>query len=316
MTETRLPRSSSSTTLAVNSVSAFTYADRIVMLVVSLLCYAVYRGLAGIVDFPSAPGFTGSLLAGPSAVLVLVFVIFAIALSLIVGAIAAALIQDEAALFCCCVGLAGISIRAGTIRPVLQYSAGPTVFVALAIEVVCLSAAVVAGWVGLRFVLAMLGTDAPVEASTLGSNELVNPTLQDRLTTTGIQVLVMAIVEMILVQSDTKAQALAGVGVAGFLGALAAYKFTNVAEVIWYLPGPAIVAVIGYGLAFAGSAASASGDLHGMFATLARPVPLDYAGVGIAGVLMGYWSARNWSIVDAELTPDELTNESAPTPAA
>ena len=37
---------------------------------------------------------------------------------------------------------------------------------------------------------------------------------------------------------------------------------------------------------------AAIGEPAGIFASLARPMPLDYASVGVAGSLMGYWVGR------------------------
>jgi len=36
------------------------------------------------------------------------------------------------------------------------------------------------------------------------------------------------------------------------------------------------------------------GRTSGYFAALARPLPLDYASVGVAGSLMGYWISSRW----------------------
>jgi len=37
-----------------------------------------------------------------------------------------------------------------------------------------------------------------------------------------------------------------------------------------------------------------SGQGGGLLAPLARPLPLDYASLGTAGAILGYWTSRQW----------------------
>ena len=53
--------------------------------------------------------------------------------------------------------------------------------------------------------------------------------------------------------------------------------------------GPFIVGAVGYVMAHLNSTDWTTGEPLGQLANLARPVPLDYAGGGILGTLMGFW---------------------------
>ena len=53
------------------------------------------------------------------------------------------------------------------------------------------------------------------------------------------------------------------------------------------------------------------GDLTGMFGGLARVLPLDYASLGTAGVLVGYWWMKPQ---EDDATEDQA--ETAPEPAS
>ena len=67
---------------------------------------------------------------------------------------------------------------------------------------------------------------------------------------------------------------------------------------VWFWIGPSLVGIIGY--LFAYSAATDSQWLIGVAepslgeASLAYALPLDYAGAGTAGSLIGYWMSRRW----------------------
>lgn len=72
-----------------------------------------------------------------------------------------------------------------------------------------------------------------------------------------------------------------------------AYKYSPVPSSIWYWAGPLMVGLVGYLLVFTGQDPQlVVGNPSGTFAALARPLPMDYASVGPAGALLGYWMMR------------------------
>jgi hypothetical protein len=105
---------------------------------------------------------------------------------------------------------------------------------------------------------------------------------------------------MFLCQSEAKNQALASVGIASFLGTIIAYKYAPVRPSIWFWSGPLIIGLLGYILAAMGQDANlAIGSPIGTFASLARPLPIDYASVGPAGAILAYWMMRKKEVVSA-----------------
>jgi len=92
---------------------------------------------------------------------------------------------------------------------------------------------------------------------------------------------------------------LAAVFVASLLATLLAYSFAPVRPSVWFWMGPLVVGVIGYASGYVnwgrgGPSLWKAGLASGFFAPLARPLPLDYASLGPAGAILGYWVSRGW----------------------
>ena len=100
----------------------------------------------------------------------------------------------------------------------------------------------------------------------------------------------MVILMHILCQSPSKKQAIFSVGIAAFAGATAAFSFLGEMSVEPYLLAPLVVALLGYVLALFGGTLPTGQPTQ----VLAFPLPLDYAGAGIAGTLLGYWTGLGW----------------------
>jgi hypothetical protein len=277
------------------TLRAFNRLEWTMLTIGSILCGVVCVGIAGMLGVPGEPHFDGSLLLGGSPIVGAIAAVCAVLVAMLIGSLAASFVEREAGLFCCCIGLATLGVRCGSIRPVLQYAPGTGVFRSLAGESVLLGALLIGGWVGLRMVLDQVMLKKDVSSNHAAPNELTKPDLQTRLSALGLQMLTMAIVEMVLIQSDAKAQAMAGVFLGGYFGSLAGYFFAPLSEGIWFWAGPIAVGLVGYLLNFFSADALLTGDIHGWAAALGRATPLDYAGMGTTGALLGYWSMRRWS---------------------
>jgi len=130
--------------------------------------------------------------------------------------------------------------------------------------------------------------------------------LKDQPHPTGERVLALAtqagataVVVLLLVRVDDKKQVLASVSIASFVGTLMAYAVSPVRPSIWYWAGPIVVGFLGYLAAYVSFGTVdpvvwKSGTGGGIFAPLARPLPLDYASVGTAAAIAGYWTSRQW----------------------
>ena len=123
---------------------------------------------------------------------------------------------------------------------------------------------------------------------------------------------------MLLVPTGDKKQAVFGVMAAFFVATgLAQHFYHDERLARWYWAGPVLVGLVGYAVnAFGADAAAAveTGRLTGTFAALARPIPLDYAGAGVVGALLGYWIGSDHPDVAAaaqqQVPPVSGANES------
>ena len=176
-----------------------------------------------------------------------------------------------------------LSLRCGTIQSVLFESDGSQiVYLRLIFEILILSAFLVGIW----FLLCKF--DGSIKTAPEDSKILNN------LTATVAQTAATAVLIMVLCQSEAKNQCLASVGLASVAGSMLAYKYAPTRPSIWYWIGPPLAGVIGYALASLGQDANLTIGLPtGTFAALARPLPLDYASVGVAGAILGYWMMTN-----------------------
>jgi hypothetical protein len=235
-------------------------------------------------SLPILPGFDGSLLAQPAPLVVLFLVAVMLAGSALVGTIVARAVHFEAGLFSAAFGLMVLSLRCGTIQSVLFESDGSqTVYLRLILELLILGAFLAGIW----FLLCRFDGHAKT-APEENSNILHN------LTATTAQTAATAVLIMVLCQTEAKNQCLASVGLASLAGSMLAYKYAPTRPSIWYWVGPLLAGVIGYALASLGQDANLTIGLpNGTFAALARPLPLDYASVGVAGAILGYWMMTN-----------------------
>ena len=174
-------------------------------------------------------------------------------------------------------------------------SPSPVIFVHLALELVALYALVAVAW----SMLWGLHTNGYLKADEFrdGVEDTDEPVIF-KASALAMQVGVMAVCMMLLAQTDMKAQAIASVAVAAFVGACAAYYMYPISPSPWLWIGPMIVGAIGYALMYFKHDPSDTAWKVGQFtswaAPLARPLPLDYATAGPAGAILGYWMSRRW----------------------
>jgi hypothetical protein len=255
------------------------------MAVSCLIFYAASQWL----QIPQLPGFDGSLLHQPSPVLDILAIAILLGLTTIVGTLLAGSVRFEAGLCAALTGLTVISIRSGTIRNVLFDANGnSSVYVTLIFETVILGIILGGVWVGL-WMWGRAGGVGMVEAPGL-DDPSAQPPLSTRIGALATHFLATALILALLCQSEAKNQAFASVGLASLCATLLAYPSFPCRPSFWFWISPLAVGVLGYALAAAGQDGSlATASPQGFFAGLARPLPLDYASVGPAGAIIGYW---------------------------
>ncbi|HZL35817.1 MAG TPA: hypothetical protein VFC78_10945, partial [Tepidisphaeraceae bacterium] len=110
------------------------------------------------------------------------------------------------------------------------------------------------------------------------------------------QIGLMAVLLLILAATARKKQILAAVFIAGWAATgIAEAYFADRKAARWYWVGPLAVGAIGYLANYFSAGSSALslevGQMSGTFAPLSRVLPLDYASLGCAGAILGYWMA-------------------------
>jgi hypothetical protein len=259
---------------------------RVALTVAAAMSCLIFAAGCRLCDLPTLPGFDGSLLLQPSPSAVIVIAILLLVATL-VGTVLAGAIHFEAGLFAGAFGLMIFSLRCGTIQSVLFESGGTSsVYFRLVAEVVILGVILGVAWMILRQLARMVShPDVATQPS--------DATLLDGLTALAAQAVVTAVIIEVLCQAPAKNQCLASVGIASMLGSIVAYKYAPARPSFWFWVGPLLVGIVGYALGAMGQVTNlATGTPTGMFAPLARPLPVDYASLGVAGAIFGYWTSR------------------------
>jgi hypothetical protein len=237
--------------------------------------------------FPTLPEFDGSIICEASPVSGFVLVAILLGVGAIVGTFIAGAVRFEAGLFSASFALMVLSHRCGNMQEVLFETGGDaSVYERLAVELVILGAFLAAIWGGLWAFAKAAHSDADLPES-------AGPGLVNNLTATVAQTVATAVILFVLCQATAKNQVEAAVGIASWLGAMIAYKYAPARPSFWFWMGPIVVGVIGYILAAAGQDSTLQiGVPTGPYAPFAQPLPLDYAGIGVAGAILGYWMMR------------------------
>jgi len=245
---------------------------------------------------PDCAGFGGSLLGQSSPVVSIIVVAVTLLGCVLISTLIAGSVRFDAGLLCGLIGMAALSVRSGTMGDVLRQSsaAGPTIFIHFALELVLLYALVAVAW----SLLWGLHVNGHLKADEFRDGvEDTDEPMPFKVSALAMQVGVMALFVMLFGQTDAKTQVMASIGIASFIGAIAAYYMYPISPSPWLWIGPMIVGVVGYALAYFGVGAGEewkTGQLSFSLAPLARALPLDYATAGPAGAILGYWMSRKW----------------------
>jgi hypothetical protein len=99
----------------------------------------------------------------------------------------------------------------------------------------------------------------------------------------------MSALMILLSQWETKGECLAVIAFSSCLSAMVAYWMAPLRSSLCFWLSPLAVAAFGYICA----ALNTHGIHVGMLLSLARPLPLDYVGMGSLGAMLGFWVARS-----------------------
>ena len=291
----------------------FTPSQRIRVLLLTgvVVSVATFIAAAKLFRIPAHVGFGGVILAEPSPVSSFVATSAALVVCVLVATLIAGSVRFDAGLFCAAVGMITLTLRSGTLADILRISAGthptgrPALFLSMAAEVLLLYAVLGLAWT----VLWLLHRQDYLKADEFrdGVEDTEDP-LGIKVCALAMQAGATALVMLVLVQSDAKMQVLWSLALASYLGAILSYFLYPIAPSPWLWAGPLLVGLGGYLAAHLSIDANALLWRTGQLATidaagqprplwmapLVRALPLDYATVGTAAAIFGYWMSRKW----------------------
>lgn len=273
---------------ATRAYEHLTNLDKILLTLASIGAYGLWYIIAQLVQMPVKPHEWASIISGGPWIgipaLALGMVMIAFLATLLMGRI-----RFEAGLFCCAIGLVVIPARGGTIQDALLNAGTSSLYISLAIETAIVGAIIVGTYLLIQ--IAKPGFVLPP----LRSSDEDPDTTSDRVTVVIAQAVCTLVMLMILCQSSDKGQTLAGVCLGAMLSAMFMHQTYVVRGAIWYIAGTMLAGAVAY--VFTGLFSPSGfeiGEVRGLLAGAARPLPLHYASLGVAGTIFGYWSSTVW----------------------
>ena len=267
---------------------------------ISAGCVSLFLVLSRMMGWPVFVRAEASLLASASPLAGVAAVGVGMLAAVILGSLLLGRLRYEAGLFAACIGLAAMAARGGTVGALLRTVGRPQVYLTMLMEAVMLLGLLGLAWQGLAL-LARRGWLPPEPLP--GENELPG-TLAQKIMATLLQATITGVLLLLLARADNKKQVMAAVGISAMLASIGAYQAFPVRPSVWFWVGPFLTGIAGYAWAMR----SPGQWILGLPANaLAMASPLDYASLGTAGAIFGYWVSRQWreAVVEMEL-PEEV----------
>jgi hypothetical protein len=261
--------------------------ERFTLTAGSLLCVFITLWFSRMLGIPADPMRAGTLLQQSAWPIAIGLTWILLIGGTLLTCVFASNRHYEAGLFCSSLGVAILSVQFGPERFALFAAGGPHVYLSMCLELILL-------YIGIAIAWSVLHRASRVGLLPAEPAVKMDEPLDQKLLAMLMHVIVMTVVMLLLCRSDVKPQTFASVAVAAYLASLAAYQFVPTQPSAWFLASPLIVGLIGYIAQYFSPWDWMIGDARGYFANLSCPLPLDYATLGTAGALLGYWTAQRW----------------------
>lgn len=301
MSDTPLPDPAAQSHGSDMSIFGPRHLTRLMIAIMTVICCVIFTYGARWVHWPSEPGFHGSMAQAPMAIGGFLVALVLLILCTILSTFVLRRRYFPAGLMVATAGLTTWAVRGGTSTYVLfnadNSGAGPRVFLQLLGELIVLFAVIGGLWNVVWMSHAttrrasqppdIIGDEAAVRAAAARAAKEESRSTGPALI---VQAAVMTVVIWILVATPQKKQVLVAVFIAGAVStALAESVFADRSASRWYWIGPLASGAFGYIASYFSPAGMEFGNLSGIFGAMAHVLPLDYASVGCAGALLGYW---------------------------
>lgn len=241
-----------------------------------------------------------------------------IVLTTVAGAIGTVLVPRrlaEGGLFVAAIGLAGMALKGGSMQEVLGYmlaapeaAARRSLMARMALDSLLWTTVLAAAWVTVALVRRWLWADEqlynPIPVSGQRNAPPRAPAARSQagwpaLVVTGLIAVffIWLTVARTPVATIARGQVIASVAAGFYLGAMGARYFTRYDQAHWYLLAVPAGALLGFLVAYLNSGMGwAPLPFVDLKTTppheLARPLPIEYLAVGVAGALAGFWSGE------------------------
>ncbi len=268
------------------------YRNRAVLLACMFLGVAIAYYGSRAFNVPAFVEYQGSLLQQPSWIFALAGTAIIYLLAVAAATALGSGVRFNAGLLAGGLALATLSARSGSAQQLMFWgfshsdgSAG--FFFELIGELMLLGGLVGAAWLSLW---------AWHDAGRLGdAHDIMPNALEENRRAVAWALLSQFAINVLLILclavSPAKAQVTAAIALAGFVSTgVSDCLFGSSASARWSFISPVAAGVLGYAACLINPAGLDTGHLQSLFAPLARGLPLDYAGVGSAGALLGLWS--------------------------
>jgi hypothetical protein len=279
----------------------FDNLKRIYIAAISAGCVGLFYTVSRMLGWPAYLKCEASLLASSSPVIGMVSLIVGMLLALFLATLLLGQLRYEAGLFAACIGLAALANRGGTVASLLRTVGSPRVYVTLLVESITLLGVMGLAWQ----LLALLNRRGWLLPEPLAAENDQQATITTGFAAAALQATITALLLIALIQVDNKKQVTASVVIASLIGAVISHQFFSMRPSPAFWIGPFLVAIFGYAWAIK----SPGNWMIGTPANaLAAASPLDYASLGTAGSIFGYWISRQWreAEVEIELPEDAL----------
>lgn len=234
-------------------------------------------------------------------------------------------VRYDAGWACTAVALYALRLRGGPISTAIaDRPAG--VFLTLASELILLGATLAVAW-GVLHMLRERGSafkslrrvlELPEARARLADRKAAAESIDQKILALVMCAAVMAILMMVLCRTAHRAQVFFAVGISAYVAVWVTHGLIPTRPAIWFWASPVLCGVVGYLWAWMNTtpAQLAIGEPGGALAALARPLPLDYASVGIAAAVWRYVQSRSQQIRRVIEQQHQELPASAPAPGS
>jgi hypothetical protein len=277
---------------------SFSFLQWLLLSLVTGACVVVTWMAAKLLGWPTFMRQEASVLASAAPMMGIATAVVSLAICIPLGTLLAGRLRFDAGMFTAAIGLAALAARGGPVSGALRSTANPRLYLTLALESVMLLGLLGLAWQWLAL-LRRWGWVQPEPRS--DDAQRAGPLAQQAMACL-VQATVTALLILLLAQSDAKKQIMAAVAVGSLLGGIAAHQTFAVAPSAPFWIGPSLTAIAGYVWALKAPGRWAIGMPAN---ALASASPLDYASLGTAGAILGYWVSRVWKQEPAEMEIEE-----------